>query len=97
MCLSQKPFSAGLRAGFENEVTTKFRLSDCPTKSISATDQCNVQQNGWFMVPLVNEVTQALVIPIEAMGTSQHIPANQNIFTREEQQHVSLLATINQL
>lgn len=44
MCLSQKPFSAGLRAGFENEVTTKFRFSGFPIKSISVTDQCDVQQ-----------------------------------------------------
>lgn len=54
-------------------------------------------KNGWFTVPLVNEVTQALVIPIQTTGTSQHIPANQNILTREEEQHVSLIATTNQL
>lgn len=61
--------------------------------------QTNVMsnKNGWFMVPLVNEVTQALVIPIQAMGTSQHIPANEDILTREKEQHVSLPPTINQL
>lgn len=49
------------------------------------------------MVLLVNEVTQDLVTPGQAAGTSQHIPANQDVLTREKEQHFSLLATINQL
>lgn len=31
------------------------------------------------------------------MGTSQHIPANQDVLTREKEWYFSLLATINQL
>lgn len=43
MCLSQKPFSIGVWAGFENEVTTKFRFSDFPIKSSSVIDQRNIE------------------------------------------------------
>lgn len=42
LCLKPETFPVGLRAGFENEVTTKLRFSDFPVKSSSITGQCNI-------------------------------------------------------
>lgn len=53
-------------------------------------------KNGWYMISPVNEVTQALVTPRQAMEIYLHIPANQDILTRENEQHFRFLITISQ-
>lgn len=97
MCLSQKPFSVGLRAGFENEVLTKFRFSDFPLNLAVLQTNAMSNKNGWFMVLLVKEVTQAPVTPAEVMGISQHTLTYHDILTREEEQCSGLFTTSHQL
>lgn len=48
------------------------------------------------MISPVNEVTQALVTPRQAMEIYLHIPANQDILTREKEQQFRSLITISQ-